>query len=39
MALSSEECNLGQIDLEAVQNEVGKATESKKNRSVFCLFS
>ena len=30
MALSSEECNLGQIDLEAVQNEVEKETESKK---------
>ena len=39
MALSSEECNLGQIDLEAVQNEVEKATESKKKRGVYFVYS
>ena len=39
MALSSEECNLGQIDLEAVQNEVEKATESKKKRGAYFVYS
>ena len=39
MALSSEECNLGQIDLEAVQNEVKKATESKKKRGAYFVYS
>ena len=39
MALSSEECNLGQIDLEAVQNEVEKATESKKQRGAYFVYS
>ena len=39
MALSSEECNLGQIDLEAVQNEVKKATEWKKKRGVYFVYS
>ena len=39
MALSSEECNLGQIDSEAVQNEVEKATESKKKRGAYFVYS
>ena len=39
MVLSSEECNLGQIDLEAVQNEVEKATESKKKRGAYFVYS
>ena len=34
-ALSSEECNLGQIDLEAV----GKAIESKKIRGAHFVYS
>ena len=38
-ALSSEECNLGQIDLEAVQNEVEKAIESKKIRGAHFVYS
>ena len=39
MALSSEECNLGQIDLEAVQNEVEKATEQRKKRGAYFVYS
>ena len=39
MALSNEECNLGQIDLEAVLNEVEKATESKKKRGAYFVYS
>ena len=39
MVLSSEECNLGQIDLEAVQNEVEKVTESKKKRGAYFVYS
>ena len=39
MVLSSEECNLGQINLEAVQNEVEKATELKKKRGVYFVYS
>lgn len=39
MALSKEGCNLGQIDLEAVQNEVEKATESKKKRGAYFVYS
>ena len=39
MALSSEECNLGQIDLESVQNEVEKAIESKKIRGAHFVYS
>ena len=39
MALRSEECNLGQIDLEAVKNEVEKATESKKKRGAYFVYS
>ena len=39
VALSSEGCNLGQIDLKAVQNEVEKATESKKKRVAYFAYS
>ena len=39
MVLSSEECNLKQIDLEAVQNEVEKATASKKKRGAYFVYS
>ena len=39
MVLSNEKCNLGQIDLEAVQNEVEKATESKKKRGAYFVYS
>ena len=39
MALSSEECNLGQIDLKAVPNEVEKATESKKKGGAYFIYS
>ena len=39
MMLSREECNLRQIDLEAVQNEVKKATESKKKRGAYFVYS
>ena len=39
MVLSSEECNLGQIDLEAVQNEVEKVIELKKKRGAYFVYS
>ena len=39
MALSSEECNSGQIDLEAIQNKVEKANESKKKRGAYFVCS
>ena len=39
MVLSSEKCNLGQIDLEAVQNEVEKVTELKKKRGAYFVYS
>ena len=39
MVLSSEECNLGHIDLEADQNEVEKATEYKKKRGAHFAYS
>ena len=39
MALTNEDCNLGQIDFEAVQNAVEKATQSKKNRGAYCVYS
>ena len=37
--IQHEECNLRQIDLEAVQNEVKKATESKKKRGAYFVYS
>ena len=39
MALSNQGCNLGQMDFEAVQNEVEKATESKKKRGAYFVYS
>ena len=39
MALTSRDCNLGQIDFEAVQNEVEKATQSRKKRGAYCVYS
>ena len=39
MALTNKDCNLGQIDFEAVQNEVEKATQSKKKRGAHCVYS
>ena len=39
MVLSSEECNLRQIDLEAVHDEVEKVTESKKKWGAYFVYS
>ena len=39
MALTNKDCNLGQIDFEAVQNEVEKATQSKKKTGAYCVYS
>ena len=39
MALTNKDCNFGQIDFEAVQDEVEKATQSKKKRGVYCVYS
>ena len=39
MVLTNKDCNLGQINFEAVQNEVEKATQSKKKRGAYCVYS
>ena len=38
MALNNADCNLGQIDFEAVQNEVEATIQSKKKRG-YMLFT
>ena len=39
MVLTNKDCNLGKIVFAAVQNEVEKATQSKKKRGAYCVYS
>ena len=40
MALTNKDCNLGQIDFEAVQNEVQKQfSQTQKKRGAYCVYS
>ena len=39
MVLTNKDCNLGQINFEAVQSEVEKATQLKKKRGPYCIYS
>ena len=39
MALNNADCNLGQIDFEAVQNEAETAIQPKKKRGTYVVYS
>ena len=39
MALSNADCNLGQIDFEAVQKEVETTIQSKKKRETYVVYT
>ena len=39
MALNNADCNLGQIDFEAVQNEVETTIQSKKKRGIYVVYT
>ena len=39
MALNNAECNLGQIDFDAVQNEVETTIQSKKKRRTYVVYT
>ena len=39
IALNNADCNLGQIDFEAVQNEVEATIQSKKKRGIYVVYT
>ena len=39
MSLNNADCNLGQIDFEAVQNEVETTIQSKKKRGTYVVYT
>ena len=39
MALNNADCNLEQIDFEAVQNEVEATIQSKKKRRIYVVYT
>ena len=39
IALNNADCNLGQVDFEAVQNEVEATIQSKKKRGIYVVYT
>ena len=39
MALNNADCNLGQIDFEAVENEVETTIQDKKKRGTYAVYT
>ena len=39
MVLNNADCNLGQIDFEAVQNAVETSIQSKKKRGIYAVYT